>query len=96
MDVYLQEAAKMRERGVQIGDILICDEGACPREHKYTGKPHVRIMEHCIIDNTGPRFFIHGFRHGLVAYVPNKTIQPGTTFQVVKNFGSSVELQQVR
>jgi len=91
---YCERASAMRERGVQVGDVLICDEGAQPKPHGFTGKPHVRIMEYCIVDGTGPRFFVHGFvRKGLVAYVPDKRIPPGTKLRVVKKFKSSVVLE---
>ena len=100
---YCRESDAMRERGVQVGDVLICDEGARPKRHEYTKKPHVRITEHSIIDGTGPRFFIHGYRMGLVAYVPafiqdqdeTRTIEPGTKFRVVEKFKSSVVLEQI-
>ena len=92
---YCRESDAMRERGVQVGDILVCDEGATPQCHEYTKKPCVRITEHAIIDGTGPRFFIHGYRMGLVAYVPDEEIQPGAEFRVVEKFKSSVVLEQV-
>lgn len=94
---YCQKSAAMRKRGVQVGDILICDEGARPTPHQYTGKQHVRIMEYARIDGTGPRFFILNFRNGLVAYFDCETeiIQPGTKFRVIKKFAGSVVLQQV-
>jgi len=99
---YRQKAAALRERGVQVGDVLMCDEGARPTPHAHTGKLCVRISEYCIIDGTGPRFFIHGYRRGLVAYVPDfvqdsdntQVIPPGTKFRVVKKFESSVVLHQ--
>ena len=99
---YCKKSDALRERGVCVGDILICDEGARPTPHHHTRRLCVRVMEHCIIDGTGPRFFIHGHFKGLVAYVPDfvqdpdntKTIQPGTEFQVVKKFASSVILKE--
>jgi len=92
---YCEKASAMRERGVQVGDVLICDEGAQPKLHEFTGKPHVRIMEYSIIDGTGPRFFVHGYRRGLVAYVPGDKIPPGTKFRVATKFKSSVVLEEV-
>jgi len=92
---YNQKADAMRERGVRVGDVLVCDEGARPKRHECTGKFHVRIMEYCIIDDTGPRFFIHGFRRGLVAYVSDEVILPGTKFRVMRKFEHSVVLEPV-
>ena len=99
-EVYCKKADAMRERGVCVGDILICDEGARPIPHWYTGRPCVRVSEYCIIDGTGPRFFIHGHLKGLVAYVPDfvqdsKCVQPGAKFQVVKKFASSIVIKEV-
>lgn len=93
----------MLERGVQVGDVLICDEGARPKSHHNTGRHHVRISPRSIIDDTEPRFFIHGFPQGLVAYVPEfvqdadntQVIQPETKFRVMLKLISSVVLQQV-
>ncbi len=101
---YCKKSEVMREHGVQVGDVLICDEGARPKFHEYTKKPHVRITEYCLIDGTGPRFFVHGFRNGLVAYVPDfnqdcdetQVIPPGTEFRVVKKFEHSVVLKEVK
>ena len=67
---YCQKSEALRERGVQVGDVLMCDEGARPKSHPHTGKLHVRIILNAIIERTGPRFFIHGYQRGLVAYVP--------------------------
>lgn len=102
-EAYCEKAKAMRERGIQIGDILICDEGAPPKPHRYTQRLCVRVMEYCIIDGTGPRFFIHGYSKGLVAYIPafvqdednSNCIQPGTKFQVVKKFASSIVIKEV-
>lgn len=96
---YCQKADALRERGVQVGDILVCDEGARPKPHEYTGKLHVRISEYCLIDGTGPRFFVHGFQRGLVAYVLGVTdetqmIAPETKLRVVEKFKSSVVLEK--
>lgn len=94
-DKYCEKADAMRKRGVQVGDVLVCDEGARPRLHTHTGKPHVRILEHCVIDGTGPRFFVHGFQKGLVAYVPDDEILPGTKLRVAKKFEHSVVLEPI-
>lgn len=93
-DKYCKKADAMRKRGVQVGDVLICDEGAWPTPH-ITKKHCVRISEHCVIDGTGPRFFVHGFQKGLVAYVPDEEIPPGAKLRVVKHFGYSVVLERV-
>lgn len=93
-DKYCQEADALRERGVLVGDVLVCDEGAQPRLHAHTQKPCVRISEYCVIDGTGPRFFVHGFHRGLVGYVPDETyIEPGTKLRVTKKFEHSVVLE---
>jgi hypothetical protein len=94
-DKYCEKADAMRKRGVQVGDVLICDDGAQPRLHDFSGKPHVRILEYCLIDGTGPRFFVHGYRRGLVAYVPNEKISPGTKLRVVRKSERSVVLEPV-
>ena len=65
-EAYCKKTDALRERGVQVGDILICNEGARPIPHQHTGRPCVRVSEYCIIDGTGPRFFIHGFIVGLL------------------------------
>lgn len=99
---YCQKAEAMRQRGVRVGDVLTCDEGARPKPCAHTGKLCVRIMEYCIIDGTGPRFFIHGYQKGLVAYVPDfvqdsdntQVIPPGTKFRVMKESPHSVVLRQ--
>jgi len=94
-DKYCKKADALRERGVQVGDVLICDDGAEPRFHDLSGKFHVRISEYCVIDGTGPRFFVHGFQKGLVAYVLDEEILPGTKLRVMKKFERSVVLEPV-
>lgn len=99
-EAYCQKADALRERGVQVGDVLVCDAGARLEPHEHTGKLHVRISEYGVIDGTGPRFFVHGHYRGLVAYVPGVTdetqvIAPGTKLRVVKKFEHSVVLESV-
>lgn len=53
---YDQKFIEMLERGVQVDDVLICDEGARPKPHYHTKKLHVRVLPRSIIDDTGPRF----------------------------------------
>jgi hypothetical protein len=98
-EAYCQKADALRERGVQVGDVLVCDEGARPKLHSHTGKLHVRVSEYCVIDGTGPRFFVHGFHRGLVAYVLGVTdetqvIEPGAKLRVIKKFEHSVLLER--
>jgi len=101
---YNRKFTAMRERGVQVGDILICDEGARPIPHYHTKRLHVRVTPYDIIDGTGPRFFIHGLKNGLVAYIPDfvqdsdntQVIQPGAKFQVIKKLDSSIILREVK
>lgn len=100
---YNQKFQEMLDRGVQVDDVLICDEGARPRPHFVTKRLCVRVLPWCIIDGTGPRYFIHGLQKGLVAYVPEfvqdsdntEVIQPGTKFRVIRKFDSSIILQEV-
>lgn len=92
---YCRKAEALRERGVQVGDVLCCDDGATPTLHPATNKPHVRISEYSIIDGTGPRFFVHGFAKGLVAYVPDGKIPAGAKLRVVDRFEKSAVLKLV-
>jgi len=95
---YWKDSDALRERGVLVGDVLVCDKGARLKPHPHTGKMCVRISEYCIIDGMGPRFFVHDGYKGLVAYVPefkdeNQVIPAGTKLEVVKKFESSVVLK---
>lgn len=93
---YCKKTDALLKRGVQVDDVLICDEGAKPKPHHVTGKMHVRVSYNCVIDGTGPRYFVHGCPRGIVAYVPeysaDNVIPAGTKLVVRKKFKSSVLL----
>lgn len=90
---YCRKADAMRKLGVQVGDVLTCDEGAVARKHPQTGRLCVRISEYCVLDSTGPRFFVHGFHRGLVANVQCGRIPEGAKLRVVAKREKSVDLE---
>lgn len=95
-DQYITKVEACLKRGVKVGDILICDNGAQPVIHQMTKRPCVRISYCCMVeDGVDPRFFVHGASRGLVAYVEDKPIVPGTKFKVTRHNGASVNLEQI-
>jgi hypothetical protein len=94
-DEYLVKVRECLKRGVKVGDTLMCKEGTQPVQHEMTRKPCVRISFDSLIEpGVDPHFVIHGCRRGLVAYVDDKPIAPGTRFKVIRHNGASVNLER--
>lgn len=97
-DVYCKKCDALMKRGPQVGDILLCDEGARPKPHHVTGKLCVRVRLLAIIEGPEPRLFVNGFKHGMVAYVPQfdeaRPIPAGTRLKVVARSTSSCVLEK--
>lgn len=84
----LQSYHELRDRGLQLGDVVTCADATRVRRHKHTNKPHVRVRPDASLGDQDRGFVAEDGDKGLVAYVSgvaaDAEIPAGTQFSVVE------------